>query len=38
MRLHENNKIIKTETAKEHEKWERYMYEKLKIKFEGDGK
>ena len=29
---------MKTEAAEEHEKWERDMYEKLKMKFEGDGK
>ena len=36
--IDENNKIMKTEAAEEHEKWERDMYEKLKMKFEGDGK
>lgn len=35
--IDKKDKIMKTETAEKHEKWERDMYEKLKMKYEGDG-
>lgn len=35
--IDKKDKIMKTETAEKHEKWERDMYEKLKIKYEGEG-